>query len=109
MQLADVITRKRAPLVTDRYGKQVRDWSAAASVDYPAEVQPVSSTENVVNQARTETRWRVWLGPSADLAATDRVVWDGVTFEVEGDVERWKRRGRLHHLRAVLVRVAQGA
>ena len=109
MLLSDSIVRRRAPLVTGAYGKQVRDWAQATSVTYQAEVQPVSSTEDVVNAAETETRWRIWLHPSADLAASDRVVWDGATYEVDGDVERWKERGRLHHLRAVLVRVAQGA
>lgn len=109
MRLRDQITRVRAALVEGPYGNQERDWdNAPPGVVYPAEVQPVSSTEDVVNQQQTVTRWRLFLGPSAGLVATDRVLWDGGTYEVDGDVERWKRRGVLHHLQAVLMRVEQG-
>lgn len=109
MLLRDSVVRRRAPLIAGGYGTQVRDWPNATSVTYPAEVQPVSSTEDVVDQQRTITRWRLWLAPTDDLAATDRIEWDGGTYEVDGDVERWKRHGRQHHLRAVLVRVTQGS
>lgn len=108
MVLYDTVTRRRAALVAGPYGSQTLDWPNATSVVYRAEVQPVSSTEDVVNQQRTVTRWRLFLGPDADLLATDRIEWDGGTFEVDGEVERWKRRGVLHHLEAVLMRVQGG-
>jgi hypothetical protein len=107
--LHDTVTRVRAPLTAGPYGGQQRDWSNTSSVAYPAEVQPVSSTEAVVDADRTVTRWRVVVGPGAAVAATDRIVWDGGTYEVDGDVERWKHRGVLHHLEAVLMRVTEGA
>lgn len=113
MLLSDTVTRRRAPLVAGPYGNSQRDWPNATSVTYPAEVQPVSSTEDVVNQQRTVTRWRMFLGPAADLEATDRIEWDdgtGVgTYEVDGQVEGWKRRGQPHHLEAVLMRVTVAA
>lgn len=109
MRLHDTVDRLRAPLVGGPYGNQTRDWANATSVTYPAEVQPVSSTEDVVNQQQTITRWRLFLGPTADLEATDRIEWDGDTYEIDGDVERWKRRGAPHHLEAVLMRAEQGA
>lgn len=105
MRLGDQVTRVRAELVDIGYGNQGRDWNNTTEQPYAAEVQPVSSTEDVVNQQQTVTRWRLFLGPDADLEATDRIVWDGDTYEVDGDVERWKRRGVLHHLEAVLMRV----
>lgn len=108
MILRDSVTRLRAPLTSGGYGNQKRDWAAATSTSYPAAVQPVSSAEEVVDQVRTATRWRLFLPRSADLLASDRIEWDGGTYEVEGDVERWKRFGRLHHLEAVLFRVTQG-
>jgi hypothetical protein len=103
--LSETVIRRRAPLVDGPYGNQVRDWENAPPVTYPAEVQPVSSAEDVVDQQRTVTRWRLFLGPGADLEATDRIEWDGATYEVDGDVERWERRGVLHHIEAVLMRV----
>lgn len=113
MILRDKVTRLRAPLVDDAYGNQRRDWPNATRVTYPAELWPVSSTEEVVNQQRTETRTRMIQGPAYDLLATDRIEWDNgsgvATYEVEGDVEPFKPRGRLHHYEAVLLRVEQGA
>lgn len=109
MRLHDQITRHRnGEVVTDPYGNPVGDWEDPTSVTYPAEVQPLSATEDVVDQQRTDTRWRLWLGPTADLLATDRVEWDGQMYEIEGDVERWKQRGTLHHLKAILVKITQG-
>lgn len=108
MLLYDKVTRLRADEIDDGYGNKTIDWENADSVEYPAEVQPLSSTEDVADQQRTDTRWRLWLGPAADLVATDRIEWDGEIYEVEGDVERWKQRGQLHHLKAVLMKVTQG-
>lgn len=106
MRLTDTVVRRRAPVTGGPYGNQTRDWANATSQTYPAVIGPVSSTEDVVNQQQTLTRWRIVLGPYADLAATDRIEWDGDTYEVDGDVERHKRRGgQLHHLSAVLMRV----
>ncbi|GAB7039706.1 MULTISPECIES: phage head completion protein [Catenuloplanes] len=108
MQLRDRITRLRAPLIADGYGNQGPDWPAAVTAVLRASVQPASSTEDVVDEQRTVTRWRVWLPRTADLLATDRIEWDGQTYEVEGDVEHWKDRGQLHHLEAVMIKVTQG-
>ncbi|MER7164500.1 head-tail adaptor protein [Micromonospora sp. NPDC000207] len=95
----------RAPLVDAAYGNRRRDWAVAERVAYPAEIRPVSSTEDVVNQQETTTRFRLTQHPEPDLLSTDRVEWNGSTFEVDGDVEPWTRRGQLHHLEAVLLRV----
>lgn len=108
MILRDQVVRRRAALVSSGYGNQAPDWPNATSVTYPAEVQPISSTEDVVDQDRTVTRWRLFLDSAADVVATDRIEWDGNTYQVDGDVERWKRRGILHHLEAVLLKVTQG-
>lgn len=112
MILRDTVVRRRAALISGGYGNQQRDWATATSVTYPAVIGPVSTSEDVVDQVRTVTRWRMFLPPSADVVATDRIEWDdgsGVkTFEVDGDVEVWKRRGRRHHLEAALLKVTQG-
>lgn len=112
MNLRDTVIRRRALQTATGYGNTRRDWANATIQPYPAEVQPFpgasSSSEDVVDQNRTTTRWRIFLGPDADLAATDRIEWDGLTYEVDGDVERWKRRGRLHHLEAILIKITQG-
>lgn len=107
--LADSVTRRRAPLISSGYGNEARDWTAATSQVYAARVSVVSSTEVVANEPRTVTRWKCTVGPEADLAATDRIEWDGQTYEVDGDVERHKGRSpAVHHQTVTLKRVAPG-
>jgi hypothetical protein len=106
--LTDSVTRRRAPLTSAGYGNQARDWTTATSQAYPARVSPVSSTEQVVEQPRTLTRWKCTVGPTADLASTDRIEWDGATYEIDGDVERHKSPRGLHHQTVILMRVATG-
>lgn len=102
--LTDSITRRRAPLTSAGYGNQTRDWASATSQAYPARVSVVSSTEDVVEQPRTVTRWKCTVGPGADLATTDRIEWDGAVYEIDGDVERHKGRRGLHHQTVILMR-----
>lgn len=102
---ADEVTVVRAPAAEGPYGSDDRDWSTASRTVTVATVQPLSSSEDTVEQERTVTRWRVFLPPDADVHAADRVEWDGVSYEVDGDVERWKRRGVLHHFELVMRRV----
>lgn len=106
--LRDTVTIVRAPLISGPYNSSTYDWANATRTTAAASVHPVSSTEDVVQQQRTETRWKLYLDPYADLAATDRVEWDGDSYEVDGEVERHKARGLLHHQSAVLTRVGGG-
>jgi hypothetical protein len=106
--LADSVVRRRAPLVASGYGNQARDWAAATSTTYAARVSVVSSTEDVVEQPRTLTRWKCTVGADADLAATDRIEWDGATYDIDGDVERHKGLRGVHHQTVILMRVATG-
>lgn len=107
--LSDMITRVRAPLIAAPYGNASPDWANATSTDYPCYVSFVSSTEDVVNLDQTQTRAKVSLPPDADIEPTDRMVYRGSTYEVEGDVMPSMRRGVLHHQRVVLKRVELAA
>jgi hypothetical protein len=109
MQLHDTVTRQRGTLTTGPYGSADEiDWTTPAEVVYAAEVQPLSSDENVVLQQRVESRWRAFLPPGADVVATDRIVWDTVVYEIDGEPERWKRRAVMHHLELILTKVSGG-
>jgi hypothetical protein len=107
--LADTITRLRAPLVAGGYGNQDRDWANAVPEDLACYVSFVSSTEEVVNLAETQTVGKVTVGPDADIEPTDRIVHLGLTYEVEGDVMPSLRRGVLHHHRFRMRRVELAA
>jgi head-tail joining protein len=104
--LTDSVVRRRAPLTSAGYGNQARDWTAATSQTYVARVSPVSSTEDVVEQPRTVTRWKCTVDATADLVSTDRIEWDGATYEIDGDVEVHKGLRGVHHQSMVLMRVA---
>jgi hypothetical protein len=104
MNLHDTVTRQRGTASEGSHGEPVTDWTAPATAVYPAEVQPVSTAEALAAQQRTETRWKAFLPYYADVEPTDRIVWDGDTYEVDGEPERWKRRAVGHHLELFLIR-----
>lgn len=104
------VTVVRAAVVTGPYGSAQENWAAATrTADVPANVQPIGSTEDVVAQQRTETRWRVFLPVTADVLTSDRIEWDSRTLEVVGEVERWDQGSpRSHHKLAVVRGVSGG-
>lgn len=107
---ADSITVVRAPLLTDEYGNPstVRDWDhAALTVVTGVSVQPDVSNEDSGDRSTTVTGWKVFSdsGKDVDALPTDRVVYDGMTLEVDGEIGRWKFDGRLDHVEFRLKRV----
>lgn len=114
MRFRDTVTRLRAPNVTGPDGAIIPgDWTNATEVqllkvDYRGEFQPLSSTENIVGQQRTESTHRAFLPAGADVKATDRIRFLGVDYWVEGEPERWRRRNREHHLEVRCFRVQGG-
>jgi hypothetical protein len=103
--LHDVITRLRAPLVDAGYGNQARDWDNAVEQDFVVHWSAQSVNEVVSDEPQVVTRGKILGGPDLDLEATDRVLFDGDTYEVDGDVMRSYRQGQLHHVRAMLRRI----
>lgn len=107
MIVSDRITRRRAPLTSGGYGNQVRDWSAAVDTQARVQWSAQAVSEVVGDEARTVTRVKILGGPDLDLDATDRIVGpDGHLYEVDGEVMHSYLRGRLHHVRAYLRRIA---
>lgn len=106
---SDTVTRVRAALgAPGRYGAEQRDWSAAATTTISGvSVQPVAATEATVDREYTATHLNLFAPPGTDLLATDRVVWRGVTYEIDGEPATWyDLGGRADHLEAVLKRMA---
>ncbi|GAA2629613.1 hypothetical protein [Streptomyces axinellae] len=109
------LIRVRAPLATDRYGNQKRDWASAERTSVPGvNIQPAAvrvpaSEEQSVDRQTTVTRWLLQTAPGVDLdlLETDRVEWDGVTLEVDGKVGRWPDPfgPGVHHVEAELTEV----
>lgn len=105
MILKDTLTRLRAPLVTGYGGDKVRDWANATEVTFAAHVEPDQTREVLDNRDVTVTGLRAILPAATDFDATDRARWNGDVYEVDGDIERWRRRGRDHHVEVRLTRV----
>ena len=112
MRFRDTVTRLRAPMVAGVDGVSVQNWKAAEGtwsiVDYSGEFQPLSSTEDVVAQQRTESTHRAFLPPGADVLATDRLRFAGLDYQVDGEPERHRIRGAEHHLEVLCFRIKGG-
>jgi hypothetical protein len=94
---ADTAVILRAPLdddPPDRYGSHSRDWPSAAPVTVTGvSVQPISaaagSVESTVDREWASTHLVMYAPAGTDVQATDRVVWRGETFEVDGPPKVW--------------------
>lgn len=112
MKFRDTVTRLRAPVITGVDGTQVPNWKAAegtwSKIDYSGEFQPLGSTEDIVAQQRTESTHRAFLPADADVVVTDRLRFQGVDYQVDGEPERWRFRGANHHLEVLCFRIQGG-
>lgn len=106
----DEIVRVRAGTKTDRGGNTVEDWSAASRLTVTdVNVQPNTQNETT-DPTRTAvvTEWRVQSAPGTapDITAVDRIEWDGMTCEVEGEVAHWSdpTDGTVHHIEFTMKR-----
>jgi hypothetical protein len=103
--LSEEITRLRAPLTTDGYGNQTRNWATAVSTLYLVKWSHKAVTEVVGDEPRTITKAYIFGDADLDLESTDRVIGpDGLTYELDGELMRSYVRGELHHVRAYLKR-----
>lgn len=90
-----MITRLRAPLVTDRYGNQQRDWPNASRSELvgcalaPRSAFQTEGEPHLQNRGAVIIGYSIYCPPGADLAATDRVDLDGDVYEVEGQPGVW--------------------
>ena len=106
MRLPHTVTVLRAPLVTDAKGNKVRDWTTATQTPAAAWVQPLTSDEQTLGQDRVTSRWRIFLDPETVALATDRIVWQGDTYQVDGEIQAWVTQVGVHHYEGYLLRVS---
>jgi hypothetical protein len=106
------VRRVRAGTRTDRGGNTLPDWSpgAVSRLVVPwVSVQPNTQAEDT-DPTRTAavTAWRVLSAPGTapDVRADDRIEWNGLIFEVEGEVAAWPDPfdGTVHHVEFVMQR-----
>lgn len=93
------ITRLRATERQSDYGNTTElDWTTPARTDIDGcSVQPASSDEFTIDRDSFTTRLIAYVPSSAELRASDRVEWQGITYDIDGDVLRWDF-GALSHI-----------
>lgn len=81
---------------TDRYGDVVKAYDEASAETISAYVQPIESDEAQDQRDAVLYNYRVF--SNAPVRAESRVIFDGRTYEVDGDAKRWDTpRGFSHY------------
>lgn len=90
--------------VTDEYNNTEPDWSDVdESEGLPAQVQPMNSEEAIRDRDTLTVHVHLWVDwHTQTLLYTDRVGWNGDTYEVDGAVEELRLGDVLEHYHAVL-------
>jgi len=74
------------------------DWDNATRTEVAGcSVQPAPAAEYTIDRDSFITRWQVYAPSSIDVAAIDRIEWNGTSYDVDGDVLRWEF-GALSHV-----------
>jgi head-tail adaptor len=100
----DDVTVLTASTLSDGYGNVLLNWGLATSVTVKALVQPVSTAEadDSTGRQQVSDEYDVWLPAGTVVTAQSRLLWRGLTLEVEGDpeVKRGVAQPRPVHVRA---------
>lgn len=90
-------------LESDDFG----DHHETGRATYPGcSVQPLSSVEEINAGDQIISRWSLYGPPIMEASPVDRVIVEGVTYELDGDLQLWRDlSGRPHHVEAVLRKV----
>lgn len=104
--MTDTATVIRAPLITVN-GGQIRNWPGAAMHTLSRiQITAQSTSRDFEGRVTQVTDRRTLRAPyDADIQPGDRVQWNGVTYEVDGEVFHTKSpTGRVSSTRCTLVR-----
>ena len=102
----DEITRLRPGAKTER-GSSVPDWTAATSLIITGcSIQPAATSLDTEGRVLSiEDAATVYAPKGADVKAGDRIVANGLTYEIRGEPRTWgSASGRLNHIQLNLVR-----
>lgn len=98
---SDIITVKRAPLVQDAHGREIRDWSSSVTVvSGRASIQHYLALEEDIDRQTTTEAARLFTDTSdmrGMIEAEDRVEYSGRTWEVTSPPEEFRLFSRYHH------------
>ena len=104
--MKDSVTVKRASVV-NKNGMEARDWENATSRTLNSvQVTPQTTSRDFEGRVtQVSDRRTLRADYAADIQAGDRVIWNGDTYEVDGEVFHTKSpTGRVSSTRCTLVR-----
>ena len=104
--MRDSVTRLRADVI-NRNGAELFDWENVDSATiYCVQITAQSTTRDFEGRAlEVSDRRTLRAKYDADIKAGDRIIWNGTTYEVEGEVFHTKSpTGRVSSTRCTLVR-----
>lgn len=104
--MRETVTRQRPTVSQDGYGDDELTWTDPDELEvFPDAVEPVSSVEDNDGRQAVITGYRIYFRNSQpDIAAADRVVLRGTTWQVVGMPADWRGSsltGLVVELRAV--------
>lgn len=84
------VVRERGRLVDDGRGNTKVNWASPERVEYVGSIQPGASVEDLANRDGTTVKWTAYLPGTADVEqSTDRMVYRGKIYAVNGDPSAW--------------------
>jgi hypothetical protein len=79
------ITILRAGTTTDSHNDGVPDWDTPSStIISNCYVEQGTTDEQLINRDTVEILWTVYAPPGIDVLATDRIVFEGITYDIDG-------------------------
>ncbi|MCQ0012707.1 hypothetical protein [Actinomadura madurae] len=87
--LTDEIVIVRAPLVTGYGNSLIYDWANADRTTVAAALEPGNASERTGARDHTTTFYTAFVPAGTDVLVTDRVEWDGRTWEIDGEPRVW--------------------
>lgn len=102
------VTRVRPGSTTSR-GSVVPDWTKATTTEIPGcSMQPAGTSLSQDGRVLGITDgYTCFMPPDADVQAGDRIVFEGKTWEINGEIREWpSATGALDHIELNLARYA---
>lgn len=101
-QRATILTESSSS--EDRYHNPVLAWTDVSGKLWACRIDPTSSQESEVDRDTRKSWFRIFLTEAAEgfINAKSRIVVDGRTYEVFGDIEIYRNRANTDHVEAIL-------